>query len=474
MPFIGRQRELARIADEQRRIGPREGRFIWIQGRRRIGKSRLVEEYLSRSGIRSAYYQAPRRAPDVALRRFAETVAESSAPAADMFAAGVSFDSWPGALRAAAEGASAAEPVALIIDELPYLIEKDEGFAADLQQAWDRHLKDMPVLLIAIGSDVRMMNALVAHPAELHGRPTCDLAVPPLSPAEVADLTGTTGAEALDIHLVVGGFPQLAASWPKEGGQRQFLQQALADSATQFVVNGQRILDAELEAGLQARGVLESIGHGECTFGHIREKSGVANETTLTTALDLLVNVKQIVEQSRPYAAPPGSKNTRYTVKDPYMRFWLRFIGPNVEEIDRGRADLAIARIQRDWDTFRGKAIEPLVRSSIERLLVDPDMAARLDGARYVGGYWTRNNQVEVDLVGASEPKPKRVSFLGSVKWRSTSRFSGRDTRELAEQRTHVPGAGEAKLLGVSRSGFTADVALDVQLGPEEIVNAWR
>lgn len=474
MAFVGRQHELEILADELESVREDEGRFAWIRGRRRVGKSRLVEEFLRRSGIRAAYYQAPRRSADVALSRFVEAIAESDLPAAELFRSGVSFDSWPSALRASTDGATEADPIALVIDELPYLVEKDDGFPADLQLAWDRYLKNRPLLLIAIGSDVRMMEALTQRPAELHGRPTREIVVPPLSPAEVAELTGAAPAQALDIYLIVGGFPQLVSSWPRGASRGHFLRQALADSATRFVVDGMRILDAELDAQTSARRALASIGHGERTFGQIRTASGIANETTLSSALELLVNVKQMVEQSVPYAAPPGKKNKRYTIADPYLRFWLRFVGPNIEEIDRGRSDLALARIERDWETFRGKAIEPVVRRSVERLLVDPELAGRLEGARHVGSYWTRDNQVEVDLVGADSATPERVGFIGSIKWRARSPFGRRDLRRLADQRAQVPGAGAAKLLGVSRSGFADDVELDVRLGPSALIDAWR
>ncbi|MGO9322525.1 MAG: ATP-binding protein [Solirubrobacteraceae bacterium] len=474
MAFVGRQHELEILAEELSSVREGQGRFVWMRGRRRVGKSRLVEEFLRQSGIRAAYYQAPRRATDIALRRFVETIAESNLPAADLFGSGVSFDSWPAALRASTDGATGSQPIALIIDELPYLAEKDDGFPADLQLAWDRYLKNRPILLVAIGSDVRMMEALTQHPAELHDRPTREVVVPPLSPAEVAELTGVSAAEALDIYLIVGGFPQLASSWPRGASRAHFLRRALADSATQFVVDGMRILDAEFETQTSARKILASIGHGERTFGHLRDASGISNETTLSSALQLLVDTKQIVEQSLPYAAPPGKKSKRYTIADPYLRFWLRFIGPNIEEIDRGRSDLAIARIERDWETFRGKAIEPIVRRSVERLLIDPNLATRLDGARYVGSYWTRNNQVEVDLVGADAESPKRVAFVGSIKWRTRSPFGRRDARRLAEQRGAVPGAAAAKLVGVSRSGFDDNLDLDVRFDPHALIDAWR
>ena len=51
-------------------------------------------------------------------------------------------------------------------------------------------------------------------------------------------------ADALDAYLVVGGFPTLAVSWRKGWSRQRFLRSALAESATHFVLNGERILEA--------------------------------------------------------------------------------------------------------------------------------------------------------------------------------------------------------------------------------------
>lgn len=194
----------------------------------------------------------------------------------------------------------------------------------------------------------------------------------------------------------------------------------------------------------------------------------VAAGKALSTALKTLVG-KGVVESALPYAAPPGQKNRRYFVADPYLRFWLRYIGPHLDEIDRGRSDLLLELVERDWTSFRGRAVEPIVRRSIERLLPD----ARLGVARFVGSYWTRTNVPEIDLVGADEPRPDAVAFVGSIKWRESALFTRRDTEALIEQRAHVPGAAGARLLGVSRRGFAAGCALDVALTPDDLLRAW-
>lgn len=474
MEFIGRKDQLRILIEERGRIAADAGRFVWMLGRRRVGKSRLVEEFLSREMPRHVFYQAPRRGRQEALERFAEAVARSTAPAATA-AAGISFGSWPAALGFAAQGASEAEPVAIVIDELPYLVEQDPGFAGDLQEAWDRTLRSRPVLVIAIGSDQRMMETLTAYSAELHDRPTRELPVPPFNPAEVAGLIHSSNpAEALDAYLVVGGYPSLAASWPRGAGRRRFLTHALSDSSTPFVVNAMRVMEAEFKTALQARQVLEGIGHGETTFSHIARRSGITNSKSLTTALGVLVEQKRLVHGGLPFAAPPGRKHRRYTVIDPYLRFWLRFVGPNIDEIDRGRGDLVIERIERDWSTYRGRAIEPVVRAAIARRLADPGFSGPLGDARYVGGFWTRDNRIEVDLTGAVDQNPKSLSFIGSIKWRDTGRFMPADATELAARRADVPGAAAAKLVGVARAGFHPEVELDAKLTADELLEAWR
>jgi hypothetical protein len=178
------------------------------------------------------------------------------------------------------------------------------------------------------------------------------------------------------------------------------------------------------------------------------------------------------VRKQLPYASRSATGSGRWVVVDPYLRFWLRFVEPNIELVERGRGQLALERVRRDWDTYRGRAIEPIVRASIEQLLPDE----RFAGARFVGGYWTRDNRIEVDLVGGAERSaPTPVSFVGSVKWREDARFDRADAAALASARADVPGAVPATpLIGVSRSGFADGGALDVKLSARDLLAAWR
>ncbi|HVY79258.1 MAG TPA: ATP-binding protein [Solirubrobacterales bacterium] len=472
--FIGRDRELSALEAELRLV--REsgaGRLVWMRGRRRVGKSRLVQELCDRSGAPYAFFQAPRREQPAALAAFVEAVAESTLPAAPAFD-GAAYASWPAALRAAVQGLDRESPAILVIDELPYLAELDPGFAGDLQQAWDRTIEKAPLLLVCVGSDARMMEALVGERAPMFGRPTRELRVAPLDPRAVAEITSAgDAAEAFDRYLVLGGFPLLATSWGSATGLGEFLRAALVDDQAPLATTALWIMASEFEGRLQAEKVLQAIGHGESAYSRISARSGVKGNT-LGAALDVLIEQKGLVRRSLPYAVPPGRKAAKYTIADPYLRFWLRFVGPHMEELSRGRPDLLIGRIERDWEAYRGRAIEPLVRAALERLLDEPELSDSLGGARHVGAWWRRDHSVEVDLVGGDRPDPTAIGFVGSVKWRERGEFSAEDLARLARQRAQVSGAEGAKLVAVSRSGFEDGLDAAATFGPDRLLAAWE
>ncbi|MGI8729646.1 MAG: AAA family ATPase, partial [Solirubrobacteraceae bacterium] len=71
MRFIGRDHELQRLQtrlESSRRTG--QGEFIAMRGRRRVGKSRLVEEFAQRAGVPYVFYTAVQERPERELARF--------------------------------------------------------------------------------------------------------------------------------------------------------------------------------------------------------------------------------------------------------------------------------------------------------------------------------------------------------------------------------------------------------------------
>jgi len=471
MEFTGRERELTLLGKRLTAIKrDGQGALITMRGRRRVGKSRLVEEFADGTGCPCVFYTAVQEEGEAELRRFTRAIERSQMPRAAEVRAGLRPESWEAALTLVAEGATKAKPTILVIDELPYLAGKDPSIEAILQLVWDRVLQRTPVLTVLIGSDEAMMEALTEQGRPLYDRAR-EMAIEPLSPADVGTLLELEPADAFDAYLVIGGFPVLAQEWGKGRKLASYVRDALTDPTSFLVVSAERALSAEFATEAQARTVLGAMGAGARAHSRILGQTSLS-ATTVNETLQMLA-ARRVVRRLTPYSARAAPKTALWELVDPYMSFWLRFVNRRVDLIERGRGELLVEEFRESWPAFRGKAIEPVVRDSLERLLPEIE---RFGSARYVGGYWNRTGAIEVDLVGGdTSPVAKQVAFVGSIKWRERRKFSDADARELASRRTQVPGADErTPLLGISSRGFADDAGIDLKISPDELVDAWR
>lgn len=468
--FTGRARELKTLSDELeavRRGGDEPGRCVLLRGRRRVGKSRLVERFIEQRAIPAIFYTATGVTVESELSLFTEQVRQSDLPARTVFD-GVTVHNWDTALRLLADAAPADKPSVIVIDELPYLLIGEPGFEAILQRAWDRQLSKKPILLILIGSDISMMEALNTYGRPFHQRGV-PMVLQPLGPAEVGEIVDLPPAETFDAYLLTGGLPLLCAEWEPGTPVRDHLAAALAHPTSALTVTGQLSMLSEFPTDGKIQSVLSAIGSGERTRAAIGRAAGSLPHSTVDRSLRTL-DEKRITVAERPLSTRPSTE-TRYRIADPYLRFWLTFVGPHLDELDRGRCDRVLRRIDSGWTSWRGRAIEPVIRESLLRLLPDE---SGLD-APAVGAYWTRTNDVEVDLIGADrQPIANQITFVGSIKWLDNRPFDHHDLTELIVHRNRVPGATDhTPLVAAARAGSTAG-GLVHAVGPAELLAAWH
>ena len=143
-----------------------------------------------------------------------------------------------------------------------------------------------------------------------------------------------------------------------------------------------------------------------------------------------------------------------YRVADSNLRLYLAAGRAAHEQIRRGRPDIPLRVLHRRWLTWRGKAVESLVRESLA--LACAAGATPWPDTEVVGSWWNRQVDPQVDLVGADRyPVASRIYFAGSVKWLGTP-FDRHDLAALTRSASAVPGfaAGAAGLAVVSLSGM--------------------
>ncbi|MFI6548562.1 ATP-binding protein [Streptomyces prunicolor] len=474
--FVGRESELAalerHLAWVREGRGDQRGRALLLRGRRRVGKSRLVDLFCERAQVPYVVHQATRGEDAHRERaRFLTEVRHSSLPDTALLTGVTTVAEWDTALRQLAAVLPDDTPSIVVLDELPWMLEGDPVLEGTLQTVWDRVLSRKPVLLVLIGSDLAMMEQLSAYGRPFHQR-GIEMVLTPLSPAEVMAMTGLPAADAFDAHLITGGLPLVCQEWREGESRTDFLARALDDPTSPLLVSGERVLAAEFPAALQARHVLSVIGSGERTFGTIAAKAGSAGRPlqpgSLNAALRTLAD-KRLIAVDTPLSTRPGDRDRRYRVADPYLRFWLAFLERGIPEIERGRGRIVAEAVERGWTSWRGRAIEPVVRESLARLLPDRTWPQ----VREVGGWWPRTNNPEVDLVGADRAPAREIAFVGSIKWHERGPFDHRALAALTRDAMAVPGADEdTPLVAVSRCGFAVD-GLVSAYGPERLMEGW-
>lgn len=474
--FFGREELLARLSTELHQVSSSSsGRMIGLRGRRQIGKSTAVEKFVEDTGTPYVFTTGIRGSShSEQLARAGEDILRSRHPL--HAEAGEPPRTWREWFREI-EDAARTHPVIVVMDEFPWMGQSAPSLESELQTAWDRHLERLPVLLILVGSDVSLMDRLVEYDRPLYGRLAL-IPVEPLNPAEVASaLPEFSAFEQMDAYLVTGGYPRLVADIVRSGAPstRDYVKLAFQDAYSPLLTVGRLSLASEFPESHIAYQVLAAAGAndvGHASFknmlAHIGDSGDRANQdNAVARALRMLTDIKGLLVKEVPAWASPKTNVRRYRIADPYLRFWFRYIERRHDDIARGRADLAVEAFERDWESWRGRTVEPVVRRALDRIATRDE---RLRGVERVEAWWTRDGSVEVDAVGQTRD---HTAFVGSIKWRERSSFEDKDLRELVEHRTHVPRAENSLLAAVCPDG-TAPQGADLVFSADDIVAAWR
>jgi hypothetical protein len=323
-----------------------------------------------------------------------------------------------------------------------------------------------------------MMERLTAYSQPFYGRAD-NLVLGPLNPAETGDALSLDGGDAIDAHLVSGGLPGILRAWPDAMPASTFLEQECEDPASAlFSVPGASLL-AEFPQPDQARRVLEAVGAGERTHSNIASaaggREGNVPSGSLSPLLHRLAEEKRVLAIDHPLSTQSG-KPSLYRIADSNLRFYLAAGREAEARVRRGLADAAYQLIQRRWSSWRGRAVEPLVRDALERAAASGGLP--WPDATSVGGWWNRAFDPEIDLIGADRsPIARHIYFTGSIKWLGTP-F---DRHDLAAHHAatallpgYEPGHTGTVIASLSGNDLPADDTVDVAWGSDQIIEAWR
>ena len=443
--FYGRSDELGALLEHMRKP---QWFFGTIRGRRRIGKTALIQQALETLSA-----DAPEHGPWL-LVEVPDSVPADFASVFRSALAAAGLESQAGDLSrvtglpgvADAVGSLCRAGVTVVLDEFQVCRRGPLGGFPSLLKTRIDDLHDRSAVggLILLGSVQTEMEALLDNrQAPLFGRKTFDISLGPWLLSTVLEVAERHGAgepaRVLTLSTLFGGVPKYWRDYGEAGGlaevpawsdwARQVCQRFFLRVDSPLRDEGESLLGRELRRNYLA--VVRAVArYGPCTHAELRDAlPGVS----LGPYLKTLVQDLRLLERRLPVFATDTQRRARYVVADPFLLSWLRVFQP-ARQAARIMSSARVAEgILDRLATLEGHAFERLVAEGTEEASRTGRGFTVTDRVR---GYWNRPRRadasVELDLVAWNEDE--RVVRFGSCKRRAARH--GR--RSLDHFRTHV------------------------------------
>ncbi len=395
--FWDRSEELERL---RRWLG--RGRFGYVTGRRRVGKSALLRRSAELFG--GVYHQAVEGTPQQQLLHATEELRESLPIFRE-----ITPKTWTEFFRLLSREKL---PRLLIFDEFPYWVGGDPSLPSLLQKWIDHDLPDKRTLVLVSGSSQSMLHSqFLDQTAPLYGRASLHLSLRPLSYRWFCRALDYAPSDPVSFarFTLVGGVPHYwrlmpKASWVEQAERLYFEPSAILSEEPIHLIRDEGI------GGTLPKAILDLIGRGVAKPSELASRLG-APQGNLSRPLALLLELG-LVHRELPFGeSSRTTKRVLYSVQDPALSFYygtylpFRARWPTVSE--REKENILRAHVSRQWEQFC-RQVHP--------------------GA---GRYWEKD--VELDLVGAQ--KAGGGTLVAECKWAElNSAEADKEQRVLREK----------------------------------------
>ena len=139
---------------------------------------------------------------------------------------------------------------------------------------------------------------------------------------------------------------------------------------------------------------------GAISMGHTtRARIETYLDTGVGPVLEKLEADFDIIRKMRPITSKETSRDVRYEVLDPFLKFWFRFIYANRSAVEIENYEFVKEIVKRDFNVYSGKFLE---KYFIEKLKLINDYSN-------IGTYWEKANQNEIDIVAINDLDKKAL-----------------------------------------------------------------
>lgn len=438
--FIGREQELNAL---ERLYASNKFEFAVIYGRRRVGKTALINHFLD--GKKAIYFMGVESNAKQNLENFSKSIMEYS----NGIETETSFLSFQAALEYVFRLAQ-KERLVLAIDEYPYVARSSKSLASTLQLLIDKYKDSSKLMLILCGSSMSYMeDHVLAYKSPLYGRRTAQMKLLPFDFEETCRYFKNLSSEdkAL-IYGIVGGTPQYLLQINDSLSVEENIKNTFLNPMSFLYEEPINLLKQEVREPAIYTAIITAIAAGASRMSEISGKVG--EDTNVCSAyIKNLINLG-IVQKETPYGEKASRKSV-YSIEDNMFRFWHRFVLENNSAIARGATELVYRRIEPKLSEYMGKVFEDICKQYLWKLLLAGNCPVEFTSlGRWWGNDPIEKCQAEIDIMGEQD---KDTALFAECKWTNEKADIG--VLETLAKRSRLFSYKNIYLYLFSKSGFS-------------------
>lgn len=427
--FINRAEELSFL---NKKYDSSKAEFIIIYGRRRIGKTALIKQFIKDK--KAVYHLVSRETEHEQINEFHQTLTHTLPELADL------KDNWDVLLTRLKE----YPRLILVIDEFQNLINTKKEILSRFQKIWDESLKHSSIMLILTGSSIGMMETeVLGYKSPLYGRRTGQWNVQPFPFQESRKFFKSYSLiDQIRSFAILGGIPFFLEQFNPNLSVKENIIENIANKGCVLREETRNLLREELREPKNYFSILKTVAHGKTTFNEIVQHTGIPKNSVNKYLLSL--QQLHLLQKKLPVTAHEKSKQGRYVITDHCFDFWFRFIFPNETFLEQNYEQTVHDLIWPKIDEYVSFPFEQVCR---EIVLSDQPFYAK------IGSWWYQHH--EIDIVALNEQK--NMILFGECKWQKKKMDTSVYER-LLEKKESVRWKNTCRkeqIVLFSKSGFT-------------------